>query len=134
MILTVASILIADKIEDGGRTPPLTSEQMKKFGIQTPVETISNNNGFSVQPPKQKSVSLVKVLDNGVTASVERNSISRPKVIRRTSFNEENHYRNWCERTLDVFEIIGKIGEGSYGQVYKAKDKVTGKISSLPRG
>lgn len=30
---------------------------------------------------------------------------------------------------MDKFDIIGIIGEGTYGQVYKAKDKDTGKYS-----
>lgn len=121
--------LIADKVEDGSQTPPLTNEQMKKFRIQNQVKNTNNKNSFL--PPKQKSITLVKVVDNGATKNVKKCSISRPRVIRRTSFNEENHYRNWCERTVDVFEIIGKIGEGSYGLVFEAKDKVTGKIFFL---
>ena len=33
---------------------------------------------------------------------------------------------DWGERCLDVFDVICQIGEGTYGQVFKAKDKVTG--------
>ena len=33
---------------------------------------------------------------------------------------------DWGERCVDVFEKIAHIGEGTYGQVYKAKDKDTG--------
>jgi len=33
---------------------------------------------------------------------------------------------DWGERCVDVFEILCQIGEGTYGQVYKAKDKHTG--------
>ena len=34
---------------------------------------------------------------------------------------------DWGERCVDVFTIISQIGEGTYGQVYKAKDKQTAK-------
>jgi serine/threonine protein kinase len=34
---------------------------------------------------------------------------------------------DWGERCVDVFNIISQIGEGMYGQVYKAEDKDTGK-------
>lgn len=32
---------------------------------------------------------------------------------------------------MDKFDIIGIIGEGTYGQVYKARDKDTGKLKKL---
>ena len=35
---------------------------------------------------------------------------------------------DWGERSVDVFTIICQIGEGMYGQVYKAKDKHTGML------
>lgn len=34
---------------------------------------------------------------------------------------------DWGERCVDLFKIIEIIGEGTYGQVYKAKDTFTGK-------
>jgi len=33
---------------------------------------------------------------------------------------------DWGERCVDVFDILSQIGEGMYGQVYKAKDRHTG--------
>jgi len=35
---------------------------------------------------------------------------------------------DWGERCVDVFEKICQIGEGTYGQVFKARDKDTGNI------
>lgn len=109
--------------DDGSRTPPLTYEQMKKFGIQnTKITKYEEINRERTKPKECTN----KSTDNELTKEEDKIIVPRPRVIRRKSFNEENRYRNWCERTLDVFEIIGKIGEGSYGMVYKAKDKQTG--------
>ena len=33
---------------------------------------------------------------------------------------------DWGERCVDVFDIVSQIGEGMYGQVYKARDRHTG--------
>ena len=43
-------------------------------------------------------------------------------------YGERKHTQSdWGKRCVDKFNIIGIIGEGTYGQVYKAKDKETGK-------
>jgi serine/threonine protein kinase len=33
----------------------------------------------------------------------------------------------WDDRNVDMYEILTKIGEGTYGEVFKARDKQTGK-------
>lgn len=50
-------------------------------------------------------------------------------------YGERKHTQSdWGKRCVDKFDIIGIIGEGTYGQVYKAKDKDTGKrTESGPR-
>lgn len=40
---------------------------------------------------------------------------------------------DWGKRCVDKFDIIGIIGEGTYGQVYKAKDKDTGRDAKWPQ-
>ncbi|XP_054716977.1 cyclin-dependent kinase 12-like [Uloborus diversus] len=40
---------------------------------------------------------------------------------------------SWGERCVDVFDIVCQIGEGTYGQVYKAKDKDTGQLVALKK-
>nr|ACJ85823.1 unknown [Medicago truncatula] len=37
----------------------------------------------------------------------------------------------WIPRKADTFEKIDKIGQGTYSNVYKAKDLITGKIVAL---
>ena len=38
---------------------------------------------------------------------------------------------DWGERCVDWFKILEIIGEGTYGQVYKAKDTVSGMLIHL---
>ena len=53
----------------------------------------------------------------------------RPRIIGK-------HYPAHTEqepRSVDVFEIQDQIGEGTYGQVYKARDKVTQETVALKK-
>ena len=34
---------------------------------------------------------------------------------------------------MDAFQKVEKIGEGTYGVVYKARDKATGKVVALKK-
>jgi cyclin-dependent kinase 12/13 len=57
--------------------------------------------------------------------------LKRPKILRRRGSKNTSLTtggRDWGERCVEVFEVIAQIGEGTYGQVYKAKDKRSGKI------
>ena len=36
-------------------------------------------------------------------------------------------------RIMDLFEKVEKVGEGTYGVVYKAKDKNTGEVIALKK-
>jgi len=39
----------------------------------------------------------------------------------------------WGERCVDVFEIVKQTGEGTFGQVYKARDRATGDMVALKK-
>lgn len=66
--------------------------------------------------------------------SVDPNiKIKRPKVLhrRRGGKSTANSPIDWGEQSVDMFEVINQIGEGTYGQVYKAKDKTTGILLAI---
>eukprot|EP00899_Mesostigma_viride_P008078 jgi/Mesvir1/17271/Mv07679-RA.1 len=44
-----------------------------------------------------------------------------------------SRHRSWGSRNVDVFEKIEQIGEGTYGQVYMAREKATGEIVALKK-
>lgn len=57
----------------------------------------------------------------GVQQSLPSSRICCPRYGERRQTESD-----WGKRCVDKFDIIGIIGEGTYGQVYKAKDKDTG--------
>ena len=52
-------------------------------------------------------------------ANRPRPSTQRPKILNKKR-QDRTHPEDWSERCVDVFEKLAQIGEGTYGQVYKA--------------
>ena len=63
----------------------------------------------------------------------------RPTIVgRRNSRNMSQPMsasggKDWGERCVDVFEMLAQIGEGTYGQVYKARDNHTNELVALKK-
>lgn len=41
--------------------------------------------------------------------------------------------KTWGNRCVDAFELLAQVGQGTYGQVYKAKNLQTGMSSEMTR-
>lgn len=83
--------------------------------------------GLNLKCPQ--NVSLTSNV-NQSTHIDSKEKIKRPKILQRKRRVKPNTINNslvhWGEQSVDMFQIIDQIGEGTYGQVYKAKDKITG--------
>lgn len=58
--------------------------------------------------------------------------LQRKKIIRPTIMDKRPELPDWGDRCIDSFEVLDQIGEGTYGQVYKARDSISGKAYNVP--
>lgn len=57
----------------------------------------------------------------------------RPIVLDKRSLQHRKNLTHWCQRTVEAFEILDLIGEGTYGTVYKAKDLSKNTVVALKK-
>lgn len=96
-------------------------------------EDIGSPPSISGTPTKKSSSKYSK------SSGTSKKSKGRPRILnRRYSRNmlgpmSASGGKDWGERCVDVFDMIEQIGEGTYGQVYKARDQETNELVALKK-
>uniref|UniRef100_UPI00358EEB70 cyclin-dependent kinase 12-like isoform X2 n=1 Tax=Myxine glutinosa TaxID=7769 RepID=UPI00358EEB70 len=83
--------------------------------------------------PGGNSPTHVKTSPGENTPPGQTSNKRRPKICGPRFGEIKASEADWGKRCVDKFDIIGIIGEGTYGQVYKAKDKDTGQMVALKK-
>uniref|UniRef100_A0A8B9LHL9 Cyclin-dependent kinase 13 n=1 Tax=Astyanax mexicanus TaxID=7994 RepID=A0A8B9LHL9_ASTMX len=86
--------------------------------LPLPPELLGSTLGSPHSPPEEKK-----------TPTLRR----RPKICGPRFGEIKETEIDWGKRCVDKFEILGITGEGTYGQVYKARDKDTAEMVALKK-
>ncbi|XP_010583844.1 PREDICTED: cyclin-dependent kinase 12 isoform X3 [Haliaeetus leucocephalus] len=135
--------------------PPLPPSQLTPVQVPTsaptslPSSSHPRTSTLSSQVNSQSSVQVATKTQVSVTAAIPhlKTSTLPPLPLPPILVGEDDLDRiccprygerrqtesDWGKRCVDKFDIIGIIGEGTYGQVYKAKDKDTGELVALKK-
>ncbi|KAK8970364.1 Cyclin-dependent kinase G-2 [Platanthera guangdongensis] len=87
-----------------------------------------NNDGINIEVVEAENHSIVDILDNGSKNDIDEAGALEPVLPPQRVIN----MLQGC-RSVDDFERLNKIDEGTYGVVYRARDKVTGEIVALKK-
>ncbi|XP_077299652.1 cyclin-dependent kinase 12 isoform X2 [Arctopsyche grandis] len=137
----------------GSPSPPAPTKPARKSGIMNlPMPPdLSGDEDLICTPPHNhdiskasSSMSTAAAAAVAAAASAASTSAStsatlrmkrRPRILRRRSSRSTINTlgKDWGERCVDVFEVIAQIGEGTYGQVYKARDRRIGQLVALKK-
>ncbi|KAL3268290.1 hypothetical protein HHI36_007410 [Cryptolaemus montrouzieri] len=112
------------------KTPPRKSIMNLPMPPVVPGTEDLSGDELVTTPPRNE----VKVTEKVKQAS--KPELKRPKILkRRGSRNNITTMcgKDWGERCVDMFEVIAQIGEGTYGQVYKAKDVAADELVALKK-
>ncbi|XP_044583887.1 cyclin-dependent kinase 12 isoform X2 [Cotesia glomerata] len=98
-------------------------KNIKKGITELPMPPVAQGEDYSGEedpnatPPRNKLERLAP-----------KPKLKRPKILKKRNLRNchapmsASGGKDWGERCVDVFEVMNQIGEGTYGQVYKARD------------
>ncbi|XP_018568282.1 cyclin-dependent kinase 12 isoform X3 [Anoplophora glabripennis] len=111
------------------KTPPRKSiKDLPMPPVIPGTEELSGDDEIPTTPPRNN----VKVVEKSKAPAKPK--LKRPTILKRKgSRNFQTSGKDWGERCVDMFEVIAQIGEGTYGQVYKAKDVHANELVALKK-
>ncbi|XP_065339359.1 cyclin-dependent kinase 12 isoform X1 [Cloeon dipterum] len=114
----------------GGDSPPPEPNTSKKIGqVRRSLKDLP-------MPPGEGDDTSEDMSSPARMALRAKMKLKRPKILSRDIYDlgpMAPGGKDWGERCVDVFEVIDQIGEGTYGQVYKAKDNISGDMVALKK-
>lgn len=121
------------EIEDMNESSPesTTNDNEVKNTIIESYETRNNTEKNNVSDSTNNNIPMDLVDGNDRPLSRNSQSDNTPGGSCSSTPRLSTDDQVWGERCVDMFDIITIVGEGTYGQVYKAKDKLTGMYEPL---
>ena len=109
------------------------NEYSKNFDYEDHQFTMKDNNEHEIVRNKSfKKISFAKLPSAEMKLVNPRSPMVKiPKTISKIPVSTRNIIRKLNCSPLQYYDIINKIGEGSYGRVYKVRHKVSGVIRAL---
>lgn len=108
--VSAAPLPLPPVLPETGSSPSESEGSTESMASRSPIKTTEGNDVTNETGSKKEQ-----------THSDDTGKYANDKVPHPSS-------AEWGERCVDVFEIVKQTGEGTFGQVYKARDRATGMI------